>query len=85
MILTTNNKNKKHKRKKDKEIIDTAPQKKQQKKSIDLRKNDYFFYRVEGHKKRSITPTITLGMLRKDILLNLVCFEINLISVPRHI
>ena len=83
MVSTTNNKSKGLKRKKEKGAAGTAPQKKQQKKSNDQGKNSCFFCGAEGHQKKHCT-NYHAWRAKKGMLLNLVCSEINLTSVPRH-
>ncbi|KAJ4719034.1 Retrovirus-related Pol polyprotein from transposon TNT 1-94 [Melia azedarach] len=81
--LTSHLKNKGKRKKKDKDAADMAPQKKQQKKLNDSKGNGYFFCGAKGHKKKQCTNYHT-WRAKKGMLLNLVCSEVNLSSVPRH-
>ena len=76
-------KDKGKKRKKDKEAAYTASQKKQQKKPNQPKDISCFFCGAEGHKKKHCTNYHT-KRAKKGMLLNLVCSEFNLTSVPRH-
>ena len=55
----------------------------QQKKPTDLDETGYFFYGAEGHKKKQCTK-YHAWHAKKGVLLNLVCFKVNLTSVPRY-
>lgn len=76
-------KDKSKKMKKEKQVVDAAPLRKQQKKPFDSSDKGYFFYGVEGHDKKHYTNYDTWHA-KKDICFNLVCFEINLTSILRH-
>ena len=67
----------------DKEATDIAPYKKQQKKLVDPEGAGCFFCGAEGHKKKQCT-NYHVWYAKKYMLLNLVCSEVNLTSVPRH-
>ena len=78
--LTSTSKDKGKKRKKDKEAEEVAYQKKQHKeKSVD----GCFFCGGVGHKKKQCT-NYHAWRAKKGTLLNLVYFEVNLTSVPKH-
>ena len=78
--LTSTSKDKGNKRKKDKEAVEVPYQKKQHKeKSVD----GCFFCGAMGHKKKQCTNYHT-WRAKKCTLLNLVCSEVNLTSVPKH-
>ena len=70
------------KRNKDKEVVDTIPQKKQQKKSDD-KGTSYFFCGAKEYKKKHCA-NYQAWCANKGMLLNLVCSEVSLISVPRY-
>ena len=78
--LTGTSKDKMKKRKKDKEAIDVPYQKKQHK---EKRVDGCFFCRATGHKKKQCT-NYHAWRAKKGTLLNLVCSEVNLTSVPKH-
>lgn len=67
----------KKKKNKDKEAIDTA------KKPSDPEGTNCFFYGAKGHKKKHCT-NYPAWCAKKLMRLNLVCSEVNLISIPRH-
>ena len=68
------------KRKKDKEVAEVPYQKKQQKeKKVD----GCFLCRAVGHKKKQCT-NYHAWREKKGTLLNLVCSEVNLTTVPKH-
>ena len=78
--LTSTSKDKGKKRKKDEEATEVPYQKKQHKeKKVD----GCFFCGVVGHKKKRCT-NYHAWRAKKDTLLNLVCSEVNLTSVPKH-
>ena len=78
--LTGTSKDKGKKRKKDKEAAEVPYQKKQHKeKSVD----GCFFCGAVGHKKKQCT-NYHAWRAKKGTLLNLVCSEVNLTSVPKH-
>ena len=78
--LAGTSKDKGKKRKKDKEVAKVPYQKKQHKeKKVD----GCFFCGAEGHKKKQCTD-YHAWCAKKGTLLNLVCFEVNLTSVPKH-
>ena len=78
--LTCTSMDKRKKRKKDKEAAEVSYQKKQHKeKKVD----GCFFYRAVEHKKKQCT-NYHAWRAKKGTLLNLVCFEVNLTSVPKH-
>ena len=78
--LTSTSKDKGNKRKKDKEAAEVPYQKKQHKeKSVD----GCFFCGAMGHKKKQCT-NYHAWRAKKCTLLNLVCSEVNLTSVPKH-
>ncbi|KAJ4710364.1 Retrovirus-related Pol polyprotein from transposon TNT 1-94 [Melia azedarach] len=81
--LNSHPKDKGKRKKKDKDAADTAPQKKQQKKSNDYKGNGCFFCGGEGHKKKQCT-SYHAWRTKKGMLLNFVCSEVNLSLVPRH-
>lgn len=70
--------------KKDKEVVDTTPQKKQEKKPSDPEGTCYSFYGVVGQNK-NYCSNYDVWHAKRSMLLNLVSFEINLTSIPRHI
>ena len=73
-------KDKGKKRKKDKEAVEVPYQKKQHKeKKVD----GCFFYGATGRKKKQCT-NYHAWHAKKGTLLNLVCSEVNLTSVPKH-
>ena len=73
-------KDKGKKRKKDKEAAEVPYQKKQHKeKTVD----GCFFCGAAGHKKKQCTNHHA-WRAKKGTLLNLVCYEVNLTSVPKH-
>ena len=78
--LTGTSKDKGKKRKKDKEVIEVPYQKKQHK---EKRVDGCFFCGVVGHKKKQCT-NYHAWRAKKGTLLNLVCSEVNLTSVPKH-
>ena len=80
LASTSKDKNKNNKRKKGKEVVVMAPQKKQHKEQT---KDGCFFYRAAGHQKKQYTNYHTWHA-KKGTLLNMVCSEVNLTSVPRH-
>ena len=78
--LTSTSKDKGKKRKKDKEAAAVPYQKKKHKeKKVD----GCFFCGVVGHKKKQCTNYYA-WRVKKGTLLNLVCSEVNLTSVPKH-
>ena len=78
--MTSTSKDKGKKRKKDEEATEVPYQKKQQKeKKVD----GCFFCGAAGHKKKQCT-NYHGWRAKKDTLLNLVCFEVNLTLVPKH-
>ena len=78
--LTGTSKDKGKKRKKDKEAAEVPYQKKQHK---EKRVDGCFFYGAVGHKKKQCT-NYHAWREKKGTLLNLVCSEVNLTSVPKH-
>ena len=78
--LTDTSKDKGKKRKKDKEAAKVPYLKKQHKKN---NVDGCFFCRAVGHKKKQCT-NYHAWRAKKGTLLNLVCFEVNLTSVPKH-
>ena len=80
LASTSKDKRKHNKRKKGKEAAVIAPQKKQHKEQS---KDGCFFCGVEGHQKKQCTNYHS-WRAKKCTLLNLVCSEVNLTSVPRH-
>lgn len=81
--LASTSKDKDKGKKRKKEATETTPQKKQQKKPVEPEGTDCYFCGVEGHKKKYCT-NYHAWRAKKNMLLNLVCSEVNLISVPRH-
>ena len=79
MVATNKDKKKNNKRKKDKEVADTTLQKKQKEHSDEK----CFFCGVAGHKKKQCT-NYRAWCTKKSMLLNLVCYEVNLTSIPKH-
>ena len=79
MADTSMDKNKR--RKKDKEAAGSSAQKKQQK-DQDKEFGCYFCH-TPGHMKKDCAK-YHAWRAKKDTLLNLVCSEVNLVSVPRH-
>ena len=78
--LAGTSKDKGKKRNKDKEAVEVPYPKKQHKeKKVD----GCFFYGAEGHKKKQCT-NYHAWHAKKGTLLNLVCSEVNLTSVPKH-
>ena len=77
---TSKDKKKNYKRKKGKEAAVTAPQKKQHKEQT---QDGYFFCGAAGHQKKQCTNNHAWHA-KKGMLLNLVCSNVNLTSVPRH-
>ena len=80
LASTSKDKKKNNKRKKGKEVVVTTPQKKQHKEQT---KDGYFFCGAVGHKKKQCTNYHTWHA-KKGTPLNLVYFDVNLASVPRH-
>ena len=78
--LTSTSKDKGKKRKKDKEGAAVPYQKKQHK---EKRVDSCFFYGAVGYKKKQCT-NYHAWRAKKGTLLNLVCYEVNLTSVPKH-
>ena len=78
--LTGTSKDKGKKRNKDKEVAEVLYQNKQHK---EKRVNGCFFCGAVGHKKKQCT-NYHAWHAKKDTLLNLVCSEVNLTSVPKH-
>ena len=78
--LTGTSKDKGKKRKKDKEAAEVPYQKKQHKEKM---VDGCFFCGVVGHKKKQCT-NYHAWRAKKGTLLNLVCSEVNLTSVPKH-
>ena len=78
--LTGTSKDKGKKRKKDKEVEEVPYQKKQHK---EKRVDGCFFCGAMGHKKKQCT-NYHAWRAKKGTLLNLVCSEVNLTSVPKH-
>ena len=76
-------KDKGKKRNKDKDVTDTSPHKKQQKKPGDSEGTNCFFCGAGWHKKKHCTNYHT-WRARKGILFSMVCSEVNLTLVPRH-
>ena len=81
--LATAFKDKGRKRKNVKEAAGTVPQKKQLMKSHYFVGTNCFFCGAEGHKKKQCT-NYHAWRAKKGMLLSLVCYEVNLTSVPRH-
>ena len=78
--LIGTSKDKGKKRKNDKEAAEVPYQKKQHKeKKVD----GCFFYGDMGHKKKQCT-NYHVWRAKKGTLLNLVCSEVNLTSIPKH-
>ena len=80
LVSTSKDKRKNKKIKADKEAVVIVPQKKQQKVQT---KDGCFFCGAEGHQKKQYTNYHTWHA-KKGMLLNLVCSEVNLTSVPGH-
>ena len=80
LAATFKDKRKNKKRKKDKEVVDTTPQKKHKEQYDD----NCFFSGAAGHKKKQCT-NFHAWCAKKGMLLNLVCSEVNITSIPRHI
>ena len=80
LCATFKDKRKNNKRKKDKDFAKMKPQKKEKEQSDDK----YFFCGVIEHKKKQCT-NFHAWRVKKSMLLNLICYEANLTSVPRHI
>ena len=78
--LTGTSKDKGKKRKKDKEVAEVPNQKKQHKEKM---VDDCFFCGVVGHKKKQCT-NYHVWPANKGTLLNVVRYEVNLTSVPKH-
>ena len=78
--LTDTSKDKGKKRKKDKEDAEVPYQKKQHK---EKRVDGCFFCGAVGHKKKQCT-NYHAWRAKKGTLLNIVCSEVNLTSVPKH-
>ena len=78
--LTGTSKDKGKKRKKDKEAVEVPYQKKQHK---EKRVDGCFFCGAVGHKKKQCT-NYHAWRAKKGTLLNIVCSEVNLTSVPKH-
>ena len=78
--LTGTSKEKGKKRKKDKEATEVPYQRKQHK---EKRVDGCFFCGAVGHKKKQCTH-YHAWRAKKGTLLNLVCSEVNLTSVPKH-
>ena len=78
--LTGTSKDKGKKRKKDKEAVEVPYQKKQHK---EKRVDGCFFCVAVGHNKKQCT-NYHAWRAKKGTLLNLVCSEVNLTSVPKH-
>ena len=78
--LTSTSKDKGKKRKKDKKAAEVPYQKKQHK---EKRVDGCFFCGAMGHKKKQCT-NYHAWRAKKCTLLNLVCSEVNLTSVPKH-
>jgi len=81
--LASTSKGKGKKRKKEKEAAHKVPQKKHKKAMDKQEGNGYFFCGAEGHRKKQCT-NYHAWRDKKGMLLNLVCSEVNLTSVPRH-
>ena len=79
-FLIGTSKDKGKKRKKDKEAAEVPYQKKQHK---EKRVDGCFFCGAVGHKKKQCT-NYHAWRAKKGTLLNLVCSEVNLTSVPKH-
>ena len=79
LVATSKDKKNNNKRKKVKEATDTTPQKKHKEQSDDK----CFFYGATGYKKKQCT-NYHAWRAKKGMLFNLVCSQVNLISVPRH-
>ena len=80
LASTSKNKRKNKKRKADKEAAVIAPLRKQQKAQ---NKDGCFFCGAAGHLKKQCT-NYHAWRAKAGTLLNLVCYEVNLVSVPRH-
>ena len=78
--MTGTSKDKWKKRKKDKEVVEVPYQKKQHKEKM---VDGCFFCGAVGHKKKQCT-NYHAWRAKKGTLLNLVCSEVNLTSVPKH-
>ena len=81
--LASTSKGKGKKRKKEKEAAHKVPQKKHKKAMDKQEGNGCFFCGAEGHRKKQCT-NYHAWRDKKGMLLNLVCSEVNLTSVPRH-
>ena len=78
--LASTSKDKGKKRKKDKEFAEVP----YQRNNIMKKKVDGCFFRgAAGHKKKQCT-NYHAWRTKKGTLLNLVCYEVNLTSVPKH-
>ena len=82
LASTSKSRDKRKKRKKDKEAANTAPQKKHQKQPDNPEETGCFFCRAEGHVKKHCA-NYHAWRAKKGMLLNLVCSEVNLASVPK--
>ena len=78
--LAMASKDKRNKRKKTMKVVVPEPQKKQKK---DENSNGCYFCGSKGHVKKHCT-NYHAWHAKKGMLLSLVCFEVNLTSVPRH-
>jgi transposase InsO family protein len=79
-LATTSKDKRNKKRKADKEAAGTASQKKQHKEPTE---GGCFFCGAAGHRKKNCT-NYHAWRVKRGILLNLVCSEVNLTSVPRY-
>ena len=79
LVATSKDKKKNNKRKKDKETKDMKPQKKHKEQYDDK----CFFCGAAEHKKKQCT-NFHAWRAKKVMLLNLVCSEVNLTLIPRH-
>ena len=79
LASTSKYKRKNKKRKTNKEVVVMTPQKKQHKEHT---KDGFFFFGTAGHQKKQCNYYAWCA--KKIMLLNLVCFEVNLTSIPGH-
>ena len=84
MASNSKSRDKGKKRKKDKGATNTAHRKKYQKQPDNPKETGCFYCRAEGHVKKQCA-NYHAWRAKKGTLLNLVCSEVNLNSVPKDI